>query len=78
MHSLPLLLPSYTPNLDRLPLFLIRLATEVTIYSIDHKEDSLSLYPRGYTFVGVFSTVIIIINNNKDVHKPAHDTCPIV
>ena len=27
--SLPLLLESYTPNLDKLPLFILRLATEV-------------------------------------------------
>ena len=27
--TLPMLLPSYSPNLDRLPLFLVRLATEV-------------------------------------------------
>ena len=27
--SIPLLLEGYTPNMDRLPLFILRLATEV-------------------------------------------------
>lgn len=32
LYALPLLLGSFSPNLDRLPLFMLRLATEVLFY----------------------------------------------
>lgn len=41
--TLPMLLHSHSPNLDRLPLFLVRLATEVNIENT-HMHDTSDVY----------------------------------
>lgn len=44
IHSLPLLLQSYCPNLDGLPVFVMRLATEV-LYTFLYQGDFIYRYP---------------------------------
>ena len=41
LKSLPLLLDDYVPNLDGLPMFMLRLATEVRVYSLNASSSNM-------------------------------------
>ena len=45
--SIPLLLESFTPNLDRLPVFVLRLATEVQYSSYAYEDWEITLFVAG-------------------------------